>query len=254
MKLKILAAAALAVMFGQVAQAETIRIATEGAYPPFNFVDESGELKGFDVDIANALCEKMEVECEIVAQAWDGMIPGLKAGKYDAIVASMSITEKRKKAVNFTRAYYAAGATLVGPKDSDIALEPGKLDGKVIGVQRASTYANLMAAKFPEAEVKTYDTVENHNLDLVAGRLDGVVAQRIFMHNWLEEEGVSDSFELKGDPVFDEEFIGEGAGIAVDKSNPELLQRLDDALVAIFEDGTYDEINAKYFPFSIRKP
>lgn len=254
MKLKIVIAAALAAMFGQVAQAETIRIATEGAYPPFNFVDESGELKGFDVDIANALCEKMEVECEIVAQAWDGMIPGLKAGKYDAIVASMSITEKRKKAVNFTRAYYAAGATLVGPKDSDIALEPGKLDGKVIGVQRASTYANLMAGMFPGAEVKTYDTVENHNLDLVAGRLDGVVAQRIFMHNWLEEEGASDSFELKGDPVYEEEYIGEGAGIAVDKSNPELLQRLDDALVAIFEDGTYDEINAKYFPFSIRKP
>ncbi|MFV0473538.1 MAG: transporter substrate-binding domain-containing protein [Pikeienuella sp.] len=253
MKFKLAIAAVLAAALGQAAGAEGLRIATEGAYPPFNFVDESGELKGFDVEVANALCAKLETECEIVAQAWDGMIPGLKAGKYDAIVASMSITEKRKKAVDFTSPYYVAGAILVAPKDSDIALDPAKLEGKVIGVQRASTYAALMAARFPEAEVKEYDTVENHNLDLLAGRLDGVVAQQIFMYNWLETEGGGDRFEFKGDPVLDEEFIGAGAGIAVDKSNPELLKKLDDALAAILEDGTYDALNAKYFPFSIRK-
>jgi|SRR6056297_89811 len=252
MKLKLFAAAALTALLGQAAQAEPIRIATEGAYPPFNYVDESGELKGFDVDIAKALCEEMEAECEIVSQAWDGMIPGLRAGKYDAIVASMSITDKRKKAVNFTRPYYQAGAILVGPKGTDIALEPEKLEGKAIGVQRATTYANLLREKYPQAEIKTYDTVENHNLDLQAGRLDGVVAQRVFMHNWLEEEG-GDAFEFKGEPVLDEDYIGEGAGIAVDKSNPELLERLDAALVTIMEDGTYDALNAKYFPFSIRK-
>lgn len=252
MKFKLIVAAAMTAVFGQVAQAEPIRIATEGAYPPFNFVDESGELKGFDVEVANALCEKMQVECVIVAQAWDGMIPGLKAGKYDAIIASMSITEKRKKAVDFTRPYYVAGAILVGPKDSDIAFDADKIKGKAIGVQRASTYANLMAAKFPEAEVKTYDTVENHNLDLVAGRLDGVVAQRIFMYNWLKNEGAEDRFEFKGDPVSDPEFIGYGAGIAVDKSNPDLLKKLDDALGEIMADGTYDALNAEYFPFSIK--
>lgn len=252
MKLKHIVAAAMTAVLGQVAQAEPIRIATEGAYPPFNFVDESGELKGFDVDVANALCEKMQAECVIVAQAWDGMIPGLKAGKYDAIIASMSITEKRKQAVDFTRPYYVAGAILVGPKDSDIAFDADKIEGKAIGVQRASTYANLMAGKFPGAEVKSYDTVENHNLDLVAGRLDGVVAQRIFMYNWLKKEGAEDRFEFKGDPVSDPEYIGYGAGIAIDKSNPELLKKLDDALGEIMADGTYDALNAKYFPFSIK--
>jgi ABC-type amino acid transport substrate-binding protein len=106
------------------ASADTLRIATEGAYPPFNFVDASGELQGFDVDIAKALCEVMEADCEITAQAWDGIIPGLNAGRYDAIVASMSITPARQEAVNFTQPYYQAGAVLVAPVDSDIMPEP----------------------------------------------------------------------------------------------------------------------------------
>jgi ABC-type amino acid transport substrate-binding protein len=131
-----------------LAQAETLRIATEGAYEPFNFVDSAGELQGFDVDIAKALCAEMEVECEITAQAWDGMIPGLNAGRYDAIVASMSITPERREAVNFTQPYYQAGAVLVAPADSDIMPEAEAMEGKLIGVQRASTYANLMEQRF----------------------------------------------------------------------------------------------------------
>jgi ABC-type amino acid transport substrate-binding protein len=108
-----------------------------------------GELQGFDVDIARALCEVMEVECEITAQAWDGIIPGLNAGRYDAIVASMSITPARLEAVNFTQPYYQAGAVLVAPVDSDIMPEPEAMAGRVIGVQRASTYANLIDQRFP---------------------------------------------------------------------------------------------------------
>ncbi len=243
-------AAALAAFLAQGAAADSIRIATEGAYPPFNFVDESGVVQGFDVEIAKALCAEMKADCEIVTQAWDGIIPGLKAGKYDAIVASMSITDKRKKAVDFTDPYYAAGAALIAPKGSDITYTPEGLNGKTIGVQRATTYATLMEKKFPGATLKTYDTVENHNLDLQAGRLDGVVAQQVLMFNWLEKEG-GDAFEFKGDPVKDVEYIGSGAGIAVDKGNSELLGRLNGALDTIQQNGTYAEINAKYFPFSI---
>ncbi|WP_220128107.1 transporter substrate-binding domain-containing protein [Billgrantia kenyensis] len=238
-------------MVVSAAQADTIRIATEGAYPPFNYIDESGELKGFDVDIAKALCEEMQADCEIIAQAWDGIIPGLVTGRYDAIVASMSITERRKEAVNFTRPYYQVGAALVAPVDSDIAFEPGRLDGKVIGVQRATTYANLLAGEYPEATVNNYDTVENHNLDLQSGRLDGVVGQAVLMQEWINEHGKG-AYEIKGEPVLDVDYIGEGAGIAVNKNNPELLERLDTALATILENGVYDDISASYFPFSIR--
>lgn len=232
------------------AQAEPLRIATEGAYPPFNFVDASGELQGFDVDIARALCAEMAVECEISAQAWDGIIPGLNAGRYDAIVASMSITPARLEAVNFTQPYYQAGAVLVAPEDSDIMPEADAMNGRVIGVQRASTYANLIDQRFPGASVRLYDTVENHNLDLIAGRLDGVIAQRIFMANWLEsDEGAG--FEMKGDAMLEPEILGLGAGIAVRKEDNDLLERLNTALDAIMDNGTYAEINDRYFSVSL---
>lgn len=252
MKTKLLV---LSIMAGSLATgtvyADTIRIATEGAYPPFNYIDESGELKGFDVDIAKALCAEMEADCEIIAQAWDGIIPGLVTGRYDAIVASMSITEKRKEAVNFTRPYYQVGAALVAPVDSDIAFEADKLDGKVIGVQRATTYANLLDGEYPQATVNTYDTVENHNLDLQSGRLDGVVGQAVLMQEWIDENA-NGAYEIKGEPVLNVAYIGEGAGIAINKDDPELLERFDEALVTIIENGLYDDISAKYFSFSIR--
>lgn len=232
------------------AGAETLRIATEGAYPPFNFVDASGELQGFDVDIARALCERMEVECEITAQAWDGIIPGLNAGRYDAIVASMSITPARLEAVNFTQPYYQAGAVLVAPIDSDIMPEAEAMAGRVIGVQRASTYANLIEQRFPGATVRLYDTVENHNLDLLAGRLDGVIAQRIFMANWLES-GEAEGFEMKGEAMLDPDILGLGAGIAIRKADTELLERMDAALTAIMDDGTYAEINDRWFTVNL---
>lgn len=233
------------------AQADALRIATEGAYPPFNFVDANGDLQGFDVEIAKALCEEMEVECTISAQAWDGIIPGLNAGQYDAIVASMSITPARLEAVNFTKPYYQAGAVLVAPKD--IAIEPTaeSLADKAIGVQRASTYAALIESRFPGAVLRLYDKVENHNLDLVAGRIDGVVAQRIAMANWLDsEEG--EAFEMKGEAMLDPDVLGLGAGIAVRKSDTELLERLDAALASIKTNGVYDEINDRFFPFSMK--
>jgi lysine-arginine-ornithine-binding protein len=232
------------------ARAEPLRIATEGAYPPFNFVDASGELQGFDVEIARALCAEMEIECEITAQAWDGIIPGLNAGRYDAIVASMSITPARLEAVNFTQPYYQAGAVLVAPVDADIMPDPEAMAGQVIGVQRASTYANLIDQRFPQASVRLYDTVENHNLDLIAGRLDGVIAQRIFMSNWLEsDEGAG--FEMKGEAMLEPEILGLGAGIAVRKDDTDLLERLDAALDAIMDNGTYSDINDRYFSVSL---
>jgi len=242
-----LTVAALAtVAVASAAQAgEKLRIGTEGAYPPFNFVDEKGELQGFDIDISNALCEKMKVECVFVKQDWDGMIPALKKRKYDAIVASMSITDERKKAVDFSERYYTNKLQFIAKKGTTLAVETA-LKGKVLGAQRATIAGDWLEKNRPEAEVKLYDTQENAYLDLAAGRLDAILADAFVNFEWLKSDA-GKGFEFKGEPVFDGDLIG----IPVRKGDKELKAKLDKAIKEIVADGTYAKINAKYFPFSI---
>jgi arginine/ornithine transport system substrate-binding protein len=253
-KFLILLIAGIVVLSGTIGHAgEKLKIATEGAYPPFNFVDPNGNLKGFDVDIANALCEAMNRECELMVQDWDGMIPGLLAKKYDAIVASMSITEKRKKAVNFTEPYYQAPPRFVAKKGSGLEITKEGLKGKNIGVQRAATYADYLKDTYGDIiNIKYYDTVENHNLDLVAGRVDAVLAQSVFMSQWLDKPEGKD-FQFYGDPILEKKYIGSGAGIAVRKEDTQLLGELNAALEQIIENGTHKKLSSKYFDFDIYK-
>ena len=248
--------ALLAVVFilvagSTVGAGEKLRIATEGAYPPFNYITPDGKLEGSDVDVANALCEVMGADCELMAQDWDGMIPGLLAKKYDMIVASMSITEKRKKAVNFTQPYYQAPAQFVTRKDMDLVVSKEGLKGKKVGVQRATTYANYLEKVYAgTVEIVYYDTVDNHNLDLAAGRVDAVLAQAIFMGGVLKKpEGKN--FKFVGEMIWDPEYIGVGAGIAVRKQDNELLEKVDAALAKIIADGTHKKIFQKYFDFNL---
>ncbi len=167
----------------EAAAGAKLKIGTEGAYPPFNFIDESGVLKGFDVDIAQALCDKMGAECEFVKQDWDGIIPALLAKKFDAIVASMSITEERKQAVGFTDRYYSNLVRYVGPKGKAIDTSEAGLEGKSIGAQRATVAASYLEDKLGKsATIKLYDTQENANLDLVNGRLDVMFADGLVMY------------------------------------------------------------------------
>ncbi|RZU98092.1 ABC transporter substrate-binding protein [Spiribacter vilamensis] len=223
---------------------DTLRIATEGAYPPFNVIDSSGELKGFDVDIANALCAEMGADCELVTQSWDGIIPGLIAGRYDAIIASMSITPERQEAVTFSEPYYSNKLQFIAPKESDFG--PGDAADAVIGAQRATIAAQWLEDNVPEAERRVYDTQENAYLDLESGRLDAVLADVYVSYEWLEsDEGAA--YEFKGDPVYDDDKIA----VAVRKGNDELAERFSDAIEAIRADGTYQAINADYFPFDI---
>src|SRR5262249_39751210 len=134
--------------------------------------DKDGKLQGFDVDITNALCEHMKAQCTIVAQEWSGIITGLLAKKYDAIVAAMAITDDRKKQVNFTDRYFNTPARFAGKKDANIEITPEGLKGKKVGVQRATIHEKFMRAKFPDAEIVIYDTTDNANADLANGRLD----------------------------------------------------------------------------------
>ena len=225
----------------------TVRIGIEAAYPPFNGYNAANELVGFDVDIANALCAKMEVKCTFVAQDWDGIIPALLAGKYDAIVSSMSITEERQKVVDFTDKYYTNALTFVAPKDSGITdVSPSGLAGKTLGAQSSTVSAAYLEEHYKDSDIKLYPTQDDAYLDLASGRLDGVLADVGPSNLWLaSDEGQCCAFA--GEAVVKDDQIG----IAIRKDSPDLKAMFNKAIAEIVADGTYAQINEKYFPFSI---
>ncbi|HEV2678258.1 MAG TPA: ABC transporter substrate-binding protein [Aliidongia sp.] len=237
---------------GQAQAQDKVRIATEGAYAPFNFKAPDGTLQGFDVDIAKVLCERAHLECTIVAQDWDGIIPGLLAKKYDAIVASMSITEERKKKVDFTDKYYQTPARFVQKKGANLTISKDGLKGKTIGAQRSTIHAQYLQDNYADvADIKLYDSQENADLDLTAGRLDLVLADSIVLLEGFLNKPDGKGFEFIGPELKDPKWFGAGAGIAVRPGDAKLKDAFNKALAEIRKDGTYEKIDAKYFPFSI---
>lgn len=251
---RIAAAVAILAMLGTVAHAKEwtkVRIGTEGAYPPFNESLPDGTLAGFDIDIAKALCEKMKVECEFVTQDWDGMIPALQAGKYDAIIASMSITDERKQQVAFTDKYYQTPPGIVVPKDSELKeATPEALEGVTIGAQSSTTHANYAEAKIPGADVKLYPTADEYKLDLTNGRLDAAIDDIVVLEEWVKSDAGACCKVLGALPP-DVVINGEGAGIAIRKEDTDLVEMFNKAIEEIRADGTYKRINDKYFGFDV---
>ncbi|MFM0341501.1 transporter substrate-binding domain-containing protein [Paraburkholderia fungorum] len=248
-----LAAAALATSAPALSAGDTLRVATEGTYPPWSFKDASGQLQGFDVDIANALCAQMKVKCQIVAQAWDGIIPGLQANRYDAIVASMSTTPARRKQVLFTNKYKDTTSSFIAAKDSGIKdVSPAGLKGKRIGVQRgASQHQWLVANGYDKtASLVLYDDTRQPELDLVAGRVDLIIGNKATFYSDFFKRPDSKDFAFVG-PEFKGGVLGDGNAIAVRLDDAELCNRINAALAAIMTNGTYDQIRKKYFPFSL---
>jgi lysine-arginine-ornithine-binding protein len=236
------------------AQLQKVRIATEGAFAPFNYKDANGELQGFDVDIAKALCTKARFDCTIVAQDWDGIIPGLLAKKYDAIIASMSITEDRKKTIAFTDKYYQTPARFVGKKGSTIEISEAGLKGKTIGVQRATINAQFIHETYGTvATIKEYDTQDNANLDLIAGRVDLVLADQIALQMGFLDKPEGKDFAFVG-PIPRGSIVDEGAGIGLRKEDTKLKDAFNAAIKEIRADGTYKTINDKYFSFDVYGP
>jgi len=228
-----------------------LKIGTEGAYPPFNNLEADGSLVGFDIDIAKALCAEMKAECEFVTQDWDGIIPALQAGKFDAIIASMSITAERLEKVDFSKKYYNTPPAIAVPKDSKIteATDDG-LSGKLLGAQSSTTHSNYAEEKLGSAELKLYPTPDEYKLDIANGRIDAVIDDVIVLSQWLQsEDGACCKIlgTLTPDPVIN----GEGAGIAVRKGETELADKFSAAIAAIRENGTYKEINDKYFEVDV---
>lgn len=235
-----------------------VRLASEGAYPPFNVTAADGSLRGFDIDVGNALCEEMKAKCTWVKQDWDGMIPALISRKFDAIVASMSITDERKAKVDFTNKYYASPLALIAKKGSPLRPDIASLKGKKIGVQRGTVSDNF-ATKYWEGkgpEIVRYAKQDEAYLDLNSGRMDAVFADYLEAYGGFLTKPEGAGYDVAGEQVFgktaeEKGVVGEGIGIAVRKKNKDLTEKLNTALAAIRANGKYDEIRKKYFPMDI---
>jgi arginine/ornithine transport system substrate-binding protein len=229
-----------------------IRIGVEGAYPPFSSFTAEGVLVGFDIDIAKALCAQMGASCILVQQDWDGMIPALLARKYDAIIASMSITAQRKEKVAFTGKYYQTPARFARRQGSGIEITKAGLKGKVVGVQRATTHDNFISGEFGSGvDIKRYVNQDEAYLDATAGRLDLLLADSVALKDGFLDTDKGKGWEFVGPGYTDVNYFGEGAGIAVSKTNQDLVDKLNKAIDAIRANGTYQKINAKYFEFDV---
>lgn len=233
------------------AQQPKLKIATEGANPPFSTSNSNGELQGFDVEIARALCAKMNAECDLAAQDWDGIIPALLSKKYDAVVASLNVTEDRKKVVAFTKPYYRSPSVFVVRKGTDTKdLSARALTGKSIGVQSATAHAAFLEDKYSRSIVRLYNTVADAYRDLAAGRVEYVLYDKLAIYDWLKTPEGS-CCEITGAELADPAYFGSGVAIALRKGDDALVQRFNAAIDGIVADGTYAKISAKYFPFPI---
>ena len=255
MKKLLVAGAMMAALAAGAVQAQdwkTVRFGIEGAYPPFSWTDESGQLQGFDVDMANALCEQMQVQCQLVAQDWDGIIPALLARKYDAIIAAMSITEERKRTVDFTGKYALVPNKFAARKGTELELSQEGLAGKRIGVQIATTHDKYLTDNYgKDVALVRYGTADEAYLDLKAGRIDYVFLDATAIEEGLLNKEGGDAFEFVGPSVTDEQWFGEGFGIAVRKQDQKLKEMLNKAILELRENGKYQEINSKYFEYDV---
>ena len=253
-----------------IANSQTIRIGTEGAYPPWNNINSAGDLEGAEIDFGNEACKRMGVTCEWVTQDWDGIIPALLQGKYDIIVAGMSITEERKEKVNFTTGYMTDGARFAVLKDSGLANlniagmskvnlnnAGGKeqaaigqliaaMDGMTVCVQSSTIHQNFLEKHMSGAvDVKLYQAVDDHNLDLAAGRCDAVLADVGSIIDFMESDGGVD-VAFTG-PTFSGGVFGDGVGGAVRKEDTDILEMWNAAISEMSKDGTTAEITKRWF-------
>lgn len=246
-----LAALALSVTAFNASAQDTIRIGTEGAYPPFNYFTADGQLAGFDIDIGKAICADMKVECEFVAQDWDGIIPALLANKYDVILASMFITDARKEQVAFTQPYQASAMTFVVDKFSGIKdTSPEGMEGKVIGAQSSTTQADYLTSLYPNSDIRLYPTQDAANLDMASGRIDAMVGDIMPMTDWIATQD-GGCCERAGDLITDPKYVGDGVGMALRKEDVQLRDRINQSLANIIANGTYQKINAQYFSLNL---
>lgn len=230
----------------------TLRFGMDAAYPPFESVNSKGEIIGFEVDYAKALCERMKVTCTFQNQDWDGIIPSLMAGKFDVIFSSMNITEERAKKVLFSDMYYATPpviATSASNKSDDIS--PAALKGKTIGTQSSTIHANYLERMYKDSDIKLYPTQDEPNQDLASGRLDYVVGDGLVTKDFIDKKA-SGCCRIVATIARVPGIHGPGVGAAFRPDDTELRDKFNKAIAELDADGTYKKIEAKYFTVDIR--
>ncbi|HWT61369.1 MAG TPA: transporter substrate-binding domain-containing protein [Ochrobactrum sp.] len=236
------------------AQAKTMKVAFGAEpYPPMYFPDASGKWQGFEIELADVVCKAAGLQCETVPIAWDGIIPALTSGKVDMIMGSMSITEERKKRVDFSDVYYKIPPMIIGAKDAKFDVTPEGMADKAIGVQ-VSTIHQAYVDKYyvPKgATLKEYQTQDEANNDLAAGRLDAVMADSSALSDFLNTEVGKSCCESKGTPANDVGILGQGVGVAIRKGEDDLREKLNAAIKTIRKNGEYDRVAKKYFTVDV---
>ena len=250
---KLVLAAVAALSLGTTAMAEPLKIGVAAEpYPPFTSPDASGNWVGWEVDFMVAICKQAELECVITPTAWDGIIPALTSGQIDVIMSSMSITAERAKTIDFSDKYYNTPAMVMVAADSAITPDAAGLTGKIVGVQISTTHEAYTQKYFgPVAsEVKIYQTQDEANQDLAAGRVDAVMADSIALQAFLDSDAGKACCKSAGMVANDPEILGAGVGFGLRQGDP-LKDKLNAAIAAIRADGTYAAITANYFAFDV---
>ena len=230
-----------------------VRVASEGARPPYNFIDANGELAGFEIDLGQELCARMKVACVFVAQDWDGLVPALKEGRVDALMAALEITEARLQLMDFTKPYVRMPLAFVVTRDADWRdATPATLKGRSIGVEADGPHATFLENVYPGSEVKTYGSLEDAILDLAEGRVDSVFGDKDAVMDFMKNRREAKCCRVLDDVKRDPAFFGEGIGVALRREDQDLKAMFDKALDETFADGAFERIRTKYFGFGIR--
>ena len=232
------------------AQAADLKVAIDPTYEPFTYKTADGKPTGFDVDIANAICAEMKRNCVFVEQVWDSMIPGLQARKYDVVVSSLSITEERKRVIDFSDRYYKTPSAIVVKKGTVYA-NPASLKGKRIGVLKGSTQEKWAMGELKPAGVTvvSYEAQDQVYLDIKAGRLDGTVADKVEVHGGFLRKPEGKDYGYVGPDQYETKYYGDGIGIGMRKGQKDLKDQINKAIKTIRSNGTYNTIAKKYFDF-----
>ncbi len=232
---------------------QTVRIGTDPTYAPFSSKDAKGELVGFDIDLGNVLCERIHAKCKWVTSDFDALIPSLKAKKIDAIISSLSITEKRQQEIAFSDKLYAADARLIAKKGAPIQPTLDSLKGKHVGVLQGSTQEAYANANWrPKGiDVVAYQNQDLIYSDLASGRLDAAFQDEVAASEGFLKQPAGKEFAFAGPSVKDKKFFGDGTGVGLRKDDADLKAAFDNAMGEIRKDGTYDKLAKKYFDFNV---
>ena len=230
-----------------------IRFASEGARPPYNYLNGDSQLDGFEIDLAREICARLKAECSFVAQDWESLIPGLLAGQYDAVIAALEINDRRREKIAFSEPYLHMPSSFVSARRRQIRDEsPEGLAGRTIGVAADTPQQAYLEERYTKSTIKTYDGIEAAMLDLAEGRIDVMFGEKDAVTDFLKNRYEAKCCKLLADAPRDPAIVGEGLGIGLRKEDADLRALIDKALGDVMADGTYAKLAEKYFGFDTR--